>query len=469
MFNSLRSRLWFSNMLLILAVFIILAAGLVLVFTNSPISYRQTTIRLKVIENNLLERISNRSNESQDHISELLIAETKRSQVRLLVVNGEQNIEFDTGRDLYPFLADARFNLTAASGDDSKLFPVRDSQNNRWLYTAAPLNDKTYLVTLIPRPILALNTLIRDDVFVALFRAILISLVIAFGLSLLTARWISKPLQNLVGGVQDLSRGEFRSLPLEGPREIQELAQAYNEMSMRVKDNQHAQRDFIANVSHELKTPLTSIQGFAQSIIDGTTHQPDKLKDAGRIIFNEAQRMNRLVLDLLTLTRLESGISDLKPAPILLNEILLSVVEKFQPQAAGTGQVIDFKPGEEITLTADGDRLAQVFSNLVDNAIKFTPSGRKIQIKSWRDGSSGYVEVQDTGRGIPEGDLNRIFERFYQVEKSRKGGAGHGSGLGLSIAQKIVRAHGGEIKVESGPEKGTKFTVQLPINERIFD
>jgi signal transduction histidine kinase len=455
--------------MLIMAVFIILAAGLVLVFTNSPISYRQTTIRLKVIENNLLERFSNNPDASQTKITELLIAESKRSQVRLLIMDSGQKIVFDTSRDLYPSLMVARFNLMAASDDDSKLFPVRDSQNNRWLYTAAPINDRAYLVTLIPRPILALNTLIRDDVFVTLFRAILISLVIAFGLSLLTARWISKPLLNLIGGVQDLSRGEYHSLPLEGPREIQELAQAYNVMSGKIKDNQQAQRDFIANVSHELKTPLTSIQGFAQSILDGATQEPEKLKDAGRIIFIEAQRMNRLVLDLLMLTRLESGLSDLKPAPVLLNEILISVVEKFQPQAAVTGQTIDFKPGKEITLTADGDRLAQVFSNLVDNAIKFNPSGGKIQIKTWRDGSSGYVEVQDTGPGIPEADLSRIFERFYQVEKSRKGGAGHSSGLGLSIAQKIVKAHGGEIKVESTPEIGTKFTVQLPFYGRIFE
>jgi two-component system, OmpR family, sensor kinase len=464
MFNSLRSRLWLSNIVLIFIVFLFLVGGLILVFINSPLSYRQTAVRLKVVESNISERIFTNSISSREKLAELLLAEGEKNQVRFILINNENRILFDSGTGKNSQISGVRFNLNTDNLDSLRLSNLRDVQKIRWLYTASKINNNLFLVTLTPSPLFKISNLIRDDIFVPSLRAIVVSLLVAFGLSLGLAKWISGPLQNLVGGVHDLSKGQFRSLPLEGPDEVQELADAFNNLSKKVKDNQQSQRDFIANVSHELKTPLTSIQGFAQSIVDGTANGPISQKNAGKVIFAEANRMHRLVLDLLTLTRLESGAPDLNPTQIILEEIIKNVMVRFQPQAAEAEVQLDFTPSGVTKIVADGDRLAQVFSNLIDNAIKYNHKKGSVIITTRIEGDYSISEITDSGKGIAQADVERIFERFYQVDKSRKGSPGRGVGLGLSIAQKIVFALGGNIMVESILEKGTKFIVKLPLN-----
>jgi two-component system, OmpR family, sensor kinase len=231
----------------------------------------------------------------------------------------------------------------------------------------------------------------------------------------------------------------------------------------RVQTSQQSQRDFIANVSHELKTPITSIQGFAQAILDGTVQTPELLKQSANVIYNEAGRMHRLVMDLLALSRLEAGTADLQYGTVDIGLVLENVVSKFQLQAKQLeiNLMSDLKPIPPFW--GDGDRLAQVFTNLMDNALKFTPQGGQVHVNSGIEARNIVVKVADTGCGIPPKDLSRIFERFYQVDKSRKGGSGRGIGLGLAIVKQIVLAHKGKIKIESEQGNGTTFSVILPI------
>lgn len=464
MFNSLKSRLWLNNIVLIFVVFLFLAGGLIIVFINSPLSYRQTAVRLKVVESNIAERINANLINSREKLTESLKNEAERYQVRLLLVNKENRIIFDSGIGKNPPISGLKLNLNIDNQDSLRLSNLRDIQKTRWLYTTTKISENLYLITLTPGPLLEISNLIRDDIFVPSFRAIVISLIVALGLSLGMAKWISGPLQNLVSGVHDLSLGHFRSLNLEGPDEVRELAGSFNNLSKKVKDNQQSQRDFIANVSHELKTPLTSIQGFAQSIIDGTTSDAESLKKAAKVIYSEANRMHLLVLDLLTLTRLESGTTDFNPTQIILEDVIKNVIDRFQPQAAQAEVKIEFTQSGKSKIVADGDRLTQVFSNLIDNAIKFNRKNESVIITTRIERDYSITEIIDSGVGIAQTDLERIFERFYQVDKSRKGSSGRGVGLGLSIAQKIIIAHGGKILVESDLEKGTKFTVRLPLN-----
>jgi signal transduction histidine kinase len=239
-------------------------------------------------------------------------------------------------------------------------------------------------------------------------------------------------------------------------------------MTAQVKATQYAQRDFVANVSHDLKTPLTAISGWSQAMLDGTAVSPQEQQQAATIIYQEAERMQRMVNQLLDLARLESGQLELVRHPLHLGQVLNDVYQSLSPRAQE--QQIHFTLDVQPTslISGDYDRLMQVFTNLVDNALTHTPSGGRIHL-AVKPHSDKAVEavVQDTGRGIPAEDLPRIFERFYQVDKSRAQGNGRrGSGLGLAIVRELVEAHQGIIQAYSQVGKGSAFVVRLPISDQ---
>jgi two-component system sensor histidine kinase ResE len=213
-----------------------------------------------------------------------------------------------------------------------------------------------------------------------------------------------------------------------------------------------------------LKTPLTSIQGFAQAILDDTANTPEARTQAAQIIYDESGRMHRMALDLLDLARLEAGTADLKMSTVDMGVLLQGIVDKFTPQAqkAGAGLRLEV-PGDLPLIVGDGDRLAQVFTNLVDNALKFTPANGEIVLSAEKAGAEMEVSVADSGSGVPSEALPRLFDRFYQADPSRAGGEQHGAGLGLAIVREIVEAHGGKIGVRSQAGHGTTFVIHLPL------
>ncbi len=235
-------------------------------------------------------------------------------------------------------------------------------------------------------------------------------------------------------------------------------------MILRTQASQKSQRDFVANVSHELKTPLTSVQGFAQAILDGTADTEQTRQQAAQVIFNESGRMHRMVLDLLDLARLDAGTADITMSPVNVPALLNAIREKFIPQSQKAGVVVKVNVSANLpSAFGDGDRLAQVFTNLVDNALKFTPEGGAILLSASDENGEMHISVTDTGAGIPAESQAHIFDRFYQADPSRKGGEKHGAGLGLAIAHDIVQAHGGKINVRSRLGEGTSFDVFLPL------
>jgi signal transduction histidine kinase len=290
--------------------------------------------------------------------------------------------------------------------------------------------------------------------------ALALSLILAFAIS----RWVADPLQKVVHAAQRYPAEEMKSISPTGPHEVQDLTRAFNSMIARVESSQKSQRDFVANVSHELKTPLTSIQGFAQAILDGTAGTPEARKQAAQIIYNEAGSMHRMALDLLDLAKLEAGTADLKMSPVNVGMLLWNISEKFTLQAQKAGVYLQVVTPQNLpAVMGDGDRLAQVLTNLVDNALKFTPRQGEVTLAAENAGDEIRISITDSGIGVPKEALPRLFDRFYQVDPSRAGGEGHGAGLGLAIVREIVEAHNGKISVRSEVGHGTTFVIHLPL------
>jgi signal transduction histidine kinase len=251
-------------------------------------------------------------------------------------------------------------------------------------------------------------------------------------------------------------------IPIKGEDEVGRLAEAFNQMATEVNTSQRMMKDLLANVSHELKTPLTSIQGFSQAMVDGVVSGEDDVREYSRTIHEESNRMSALVDDLMLLSQIESGQVSMQHAHVDIAQLLGRTIERFQfaIRDAGIEPRLHVEPIADVH--GDERRLEQVFSNLLQNAVRHTPRGGTISISA-RTLVGGHVSigVHNTGSVIPKEDLPRVFERFFQVDRARarKGGS---SGLGLSIVTEIVEAHGGTVRVISAEPAGTEFIVILP-------
>lgn len=224
--------------------------------------------------------------------------------------------------------------------------------------------------------------------------------------------------------------------------------------------------DFIANVSHELRTPIAMLQGYSEALLDDVGASDEERSEMTKIIYEESQRMGRLVTDLLNLARMESGHMRLYREIVQLNSVIERMTLKFQPIAKEQGIELDFASTLDDWAAADldEDRIEQVMTNLIDNAIRHTPQEGNVKVRIEQQQDYAKISVDDTGIGIPFEDLQYVFERFYKADKARTLGKG-GTGLGLAIARNIINAHGGKIYAESEVGKGTSFIFLLPLKK----
>jgi signal transduction histidine kinase len=422
---------------------------------RNPVATRQLQQQLKVVENLILAS-------PQDYIANpnTLQKFAQENKVRVLVYTNARVSLLDSNPN-DPQLPAPRRNIFGRNSQTAL-----DRKGAVWLYTTSRLPDGRILVVAAPRPRVPVLNIFADEFLLPILEgggiALLLSLILAFILS----RWVADPLQKVIVAARNYPQGSEDMKPVEphGPHEVQDLTRAFNSMIKRVHSSQQSQRDFVADVSHELKTPLTSIQGFAQAILDDTADTPEARKQAAQIIYDESARMHRMALDLLDLARLEAGTADLKMSAVDVGALLRGVGEKFMPQAKKANVNLQVNLQDDLpALKADGDRLAQVFTNLVDNALKFTPVNGQVTLSAKKIGTEMELSVADTGIGVESEALPRLFDRFYQADSSRAGGEKHGAGLGLAIVQEIVQAHGGKIGVRSQVGHGTTFTIQLPL------
>jgi two-component system phosphate regulon sensor histidine kinase PhoR len=228
----------------------------------------------------------------------------------------------------------------------------------------------------------------------------------------------------------------------------------------RLKKLEQVRKDFVANISHELKTPITAIQGFAETLLEGALDDREHALKFLETIRANSERINTLVDDLMTISKIEMGVFTITKEPVAVNEVVNTVMTMLGEQAKEKNLSMTVSiPSHLQTIDADKDRLVQIMTNLVQNAIKFTDKGG-ITIGMSETGGKKELFVEDTGIGVPEKNLSRLGERFYRVDPARSRKMG-GTGLGLAIVKHLVRAHGWEMKIESTVGKGTKVKIRI--------
>jgi signal transduction histidine kinase len=311
---------------------------------------------------------------------------------------------------------------------------------------------------------LELRSLYRATILGAV-AAIFVAAIIAY----VMARGISRPIRQMREVAGAIAGGRFdKKAIVKGEDELAELARSLNAMSDELEQKIEQLRyldkvrsDFVANVSHELKTPLTSIRGFVETLEDGAINNKDNAMRFLAIIKKHTQRLGNIIDDLLRLSELESG-GGIEMTEFDLKGLIDEVVMGFGHALSAKRQNLTVThTTDDFIIRGDRDKLEQVFVNLIDNATKYTEEGGHIKVQLADNDNSVMVTIEDNGIGIPKEDVERVFERFYRVDKAHSREVG-GTGLGLSIAKHIVLAHKGEICIDSESGKGTKVLVTLP-------
>jgi signal transduction histidine kinase len=294
---------------------------------------------------------------------------------------------------------------------------------------------------------------------------VLVVLLVATPMALGLARSVTRPLHRLADATAGIPAGATAELPVEGPREVRELTGTFNVMASELAATRQRERDLLANLRHDLRTPLTVIAGFAAALRDGTA-KGESADAAARAIEEEAARLERLVLEVGAIERISSGEESIRPELLDAADLVRATVTRFGPRAATARVKLDVVAPSDAPMMLAADRIAleRLLGNLVENALAAAPEASSIVLELAEAKLPGDVEalrfdVLDGGPGFPEGAANRAFERFWRGDPSR---TGTGSGLGLAIVRELARAHGGEAHAENRPEGGARVGVTLP-------
>lgn len=329
--------------------------------------------------------------------------------------------------------------------------------------TPVDVNGKqvgTVLVIGSTPPLGTLETQYLNRTNLALLYAALGAALVALVLGIILARTLTHPVRDLTAAIHAMAKGELKQyVPITSRDELGELAAAFNQMSSDLDQLNRSRRQMTADIAHDLRTPLTVIGGYVESMRDGVLKPTPERFDT---IHAEVQHLQRLVEDLRTLSQADAGELTLNREAVIPSALLERTVKSYGALAVQKNIELEIWSDPGLSpLSIDPDRMAQVFGNLITNALRYTPEGGWIKLAAVRDAQSLVLTVQDNGRGIPAEALPHIFDRFYRADQARSQSGE--SGLGLAIAKSIVEAHGGKISAESQVGQGTTIKITFPL------
>ena len=453
--RSIATRLFLSYLAVVvvgLAVAAVTISGLLLRYEDD-----QTRLHLGELSAPFLTAIQTgvRAGQQPRDIVDGLTEQAQAADARLIVTTPARRVVVDSDNKLV--------NVTLPQPTTSNFGEFTES-GVQWIFVRQQLARATVAAGGLGFIVVARPQAVFTDTLRSLLPSLAISGIVALAFAVLVAallsRTITRPLRDLVAGVRRFAGGDYGTrVPLAGPSEVAEMGTAFNEMASEIQRARGSEQAFLADISHELRTPLTSIQGFAQAIVDGEA-RGDAVSHVAEIIHRESRRLVRMVEGLLQVARLESGAQSMAREEVAPARLLASAVAALEVQAKDAGVSFDVLGTDALpTLHGDPDKLAQLFLNVLDNAVKHSPRGTTVQIRGNRDNGAIVVRVRDAGSGLPQGAQTRLFQRFYRGDNAQRDGAG----LGLAIAQAIAQAHGGSIRASNLEGGGAEFAVRLPI------
>lgn len=386
-------------------------------------------------------------------------------------LNGEHLAGQPISASLKRILQEPGFKGKIASGNNvvySGIFPGGEIE---MFLVAVPLRVQEQILgtVVICTPLSLIKQHVHSLLWIAFWGALL-GIILATILSMFISRKLIRPLVNMEETAKNIAEGDFgRQIEVASEDEVGRLAHSFNVMSAELKAKIEAierydrlRQELLSDVSHELRTPLTVIQGFSEAVLDGLVKSKEQEQHYLKLIIDESERLRRLVDDLLDLKALEA-VETFEMDYVVLNKLVQISVERFKQLAESREIELEIiLPEEPVTIWGNSDRLKQVLTNLVDNAIKHSEFGTKVRIQLGFENDWAFISVKDQGPGIPQEELENIWERFYKVDKSRSR-RGTGTGLGLSIVKKIIEMHKGKVLARSRLGWGTVFTVYLPL------
>jgi two-component system, OmpR family, sensor kinase len=438
-FSSLRARL-FAAIALVALLSLALALALGAVLTR------------RAVERNTLQDVSAKF--------DLLVERERNAILPFSQLRSFQEFLERQNERIEPVVLDRSSPLlpperAAQLRDGGRLNGTLTSEGTRYLYAARIVNGKGFMLL---RPASSTNSAWKPQVRALVFAAVATAALAAL-IAFLLARAIARPVRRVAEATRGLAGATERPplLPVEGPRELAQLAESFNEVAVALAKAREAERAFLLSVSHELKTPLTSIRGYAEGLHEGAL----PVGDAAETIVAESRRLERLVGDLLDLARMNKAEFSVRREPIDLAEIGREAVRRYESQAEEFGVRLELAGPAEALALGDGDRVLQIVSNLLENALRLAPAGGRVRIAV----TPGELRVEDDGPGLAPEELARAFERFYL--HSRYGRERPvGTGLGLAIVKELAEGMGGSVAVSSAPGELTVFTVRLPLSTR---
>ncbi|KPU42789.1 alkaline phosphatase synthesis sensor protein PhoR [Oxobacter pfennigii] len=473
--NSLYSKLITAYFAVILISFILLAVLLSFWFERYYYKQRsQALLSESAVFNGMMEAFY-KGEKDQDNLNQELksleiLLNTRIwfvDRYTLIIASSNKDENDQVGVVLQQISADEIHQVLRGS-TIAKEGVFEDQFNTPTLTVAFPLiiNERIIGAAVMNSPLYEINEAMKEVYNFIWVSAIIAVIISTFIIYYLTQNIIIRPLYNINKIARDISRGEFeKRVAIYSKDEIGELAESFNYMADSLQNLEAMRREFIANISHELRSPITSIRGFIQGILDGTIPK-DKQRVYLDIALNESKRLTRLISDILDLSRLESGEFSLKLDNFDINEVIRINIIRLENEIDNKKLNVDVTLyGEELYVIGDRDRIGQVVSNLVDNAIKFTGEGGKIGISTRIEGKKAHITISDTGVGIPSHELKLIWDRFHMADKSRTDK--RGTGLGLSIVRQIIKQHDEKIWVESKEGEGATFHFTLKLAQSI--
>ena len=405
------------------------------------------------------------NDENRGDMEEIILETSRNEGYRVLILDSSYVVVYDTG---YEDIGKTYLLPEVVQAMDDK--DTAKEQESGVVYAAASvmgLSNQRSGVVLIVDGMKNVQDII-GDIGREAYLLLACIVVLLFIIMVVVSKVFTEPVKNLIGIIKEMSEGHFERRAKVEQRmhtELVDLALACNQMADQLEKVESTRQQFVSNVSHELKTPLSSVKVLSESILLMEDVPKEMYVEFLHDINSEVDRMTAIINDLLTLVKLDQKEIPLNFKEIDLNQLMAGINKRLQPLADAKGVSLEADYLKEITADADEMKLSLAISNLVDNAIKYTPEGGTVKVTLDADHQNVFITVADTGIGIPEQEVNRIFERFYRVDKTRDRETG-GTGLGLSITHATIMMHKGSIKVNSKEEEGTTILVRIPLKQQ---